>query len=83
MQNTKPVIRSVNSEPDPLTVEVLELALEMARAGDLRSVVVVGDCKGGIVYSNHSTRSLLALYGALAYAQTELTMGVLDRYAAD
>lgn len=66
-------LRNASEEPDEDVVGVLETALEKARAGELRTVAVVGDLTGNQTYTNFATHDMQAMIGMLAFLQFSLS----------
>ena len=56
-----------NAEPDADTVEVLEAALDMARAGQLRSVALAGNMTGHQTYTHYATADLMEAIGLVSF----------------
>lgn len=72
-------LKDKNREPDSAVIETLEVALEKARSGELRSVVLVGDLIGNRTFTAYSTDNLSTEIGNLSFmlhklcaAKTEL-----------
>lgn len=59
--------KNANSEPDHDTVEKLEHALALAKAGELRSVALVGSLIGHETYTAYSSDDLIEVMGSIAY----------------
>lgn len=62
-------LKDANAEPDQDVVEALQEALELAQAGRLRSVAVVGELVGNRTFTIYATDDLLTLLGMLAFMQ--------------
>ena len=61
-------LRDVKADMVPNVVDCLESALELAKSGELRSVVVVGDLRGERLYSYCGMEDRVLLLGHLANA---------------
>lgn len=61
-------LTDMNSKPDEQVVKALEDALELARSGELRSVVVVGDLTGNMLYRVCGMENGVVLLGHLSRA---------------
>lgn len=64
---TKAKLEVIAPQPDPDVVEILEEALEMAKRGELRSVMVTGEITGNHTYTHYATGDLLTAIGLASF----------------
>jgi uncharacterized protein YejL (UPF0352 family) len=72
MSDNIATLTNKNDEPDSDVISVLEKSLQRARAGDLRSVMVVGNLVGNAVYTNYSSPDMVLLLGQMQYAANHI-----------
>jgi len=72
MSDTVFRLRNANDAPDPDVVATLESALDMARCGELRSVVIAGDLTGHRTFTTFSTNDLMREIATVAFLQHTL-----------
>ena len=61
--------------PNPDTIGVLEEALDMAKRGELQTVMIVGSLKNGNTFRSHSIQDRLTVVGQLELAKNYLLSG--------
>ncbi len=67
MSNVSP-LKNANAEPVEEVIDVLEGALKMAKTGELRSIVLVGDCTGNLIWRHCAMKDRTTLLGHLSHA---------------
>lgn len=65
----------VKDEPDQGVVEVLEECLELAKSGELRSVAVVGDTRGNMIFRHCAFEDRIRLLGHLTMVVDKVVNG--------
>ena len=60
-------LKNINEEPDEDVVAQLEEALEMAKSGQIRSIVIAASLTGHATYTSYATRNTQESIGLVGY----------------
>ena len=65
-------LETAAEKPDQDVIDVLEHALEMAKSGELRDIVLCGHIKGGDIFSDFLNVEMLTAVGMLEFLKFRL-----------
>lgn len=71
-------LKAASPEPNQSVIRILEAALDDAKSGELRSVAIVGDLSGNMLFRAVSMEDGIALLGHLSRAQFATNMALIS-----